>query len=202
MPYYLLILGCLLIFFSLLLIEIPALQPVDLAVVKMISEQRTELLTSIARILSLLGGIPAVLGFATLWCTALAWYKKYASIAFIIIGLLGSIAWAWSLKYVFDLARPPAIYHLVESYGSSFPSAHSIYAATLVVFLLFVTQHHKQRHLIAVLAVLWLAIMGISRVYVGVHYPSDVLAGWGTSFIWMSLLYLSGKFQFQQKTKF
>lgn len=202
MSYHLLILGCLLVFFSLLLIQIPALQPIDLAVVAWVSEQRSQTLNYIAQTLSFLGGMPALLFFATLWCIALAWYKKYAMIAFIVFGLSGSIACAWLLKYAFDLARPPAIYHLVHSYGASYPSAHSFYAASLAVLILFMTQQHPKRFYIGLIAVLWLLIMGISRVYLGVHYPSDVLAGWGMSLIWMSLLYGFGKFQFNLKQNF
>ncbi|MBL8321089.1 MAG: phosphatase PAP2 family protein, partial [Acinetobacter sp.] len=43
--------------------------------------------------------------------------------------------------------------------------------------------------LICLLASAWILLMGVSRVYAGAHYPSDVLSGWSISFIWITLLY-------------
>lgn len=202
MPYRLLLLGCLLLFFSILILNITALNHLDLAAVLYLSQQRNETLNQLSSSLSLLGGMPFVLFFTTLWCFALAWYKKYSKILLISLGLIGSIACAWLLKYWIARPRPPEIYHLVESYGSSFPSAHSFYAATLAALVILVSQQYRLHRLLAVMAWLWLLGMGISRVYLGVHYPSDVISGWGISFIWISLLYLLGKSQCHPKNKF
>ena len=117
-------------------------------------------------------------------------HEKYQHVVFIALGLVGSIAIVWLLKYLVSRPRPPEMYHLVESYGASFPSAHSMYAATLGCLAIYLSRKHPQHHIIWFCAVLWLVIMGLSRVYLGVHFPSDVLAGWSISFIWISLLYL------------
>ena len=201
MPYCLLLLGCLLLFFSILILNIATLHQLDLALVVNLSEQRREPFTYISSSLSVLGGMPFVLFFTTLWCFVLAWYKKYSKILLISLGLIGSILSAWLLKYLIARPRPPEIYHLVESYGSSFPSAHSCYAACLAALVLLVSQNHPSRHIFAVLAWSWVVVMGASRVYLGVHYPSDVISGWGISFIWISVLYLLGKSQFHPKNK-
>lgn len=201
MPYRMLFLGFLLLFFSILILKIATLNALDLACVVYFHEQHNEALNLISRSLSVLGGMPFVLFFTTLWCFALAWYKKYSKILFIGLGLIGSMVCAWLLKYLIARPRPPEIYHLVESYGSSFPSAHSCYAASLAALVLLVSHNHPSRRIFAVLAWLWLVVMGTSRVYLGVHYPSDVIAGWGISFIWISVLYLLGKFLLHPKNK-
>lgn len=202
MPYCLLLLGFLLLFFSILILNSPTLNALDLRAVVYLSQQRNETFNQISSSLSVLGGMPFVLFFTTLWCFVLAWYKKYSKILFIGLGLIGSIACAWLLKYLIAKPRPPEIYHLVESYGSSFPSAHSFYAASLAALVLLVSRGHQLYRYLAVLACSWLLVMGGSRVYLGVHYPSDVISGWGISFIWISLLYLLGKSQFCPKNKF
>ena len=131
MPKILLYLGSLLFIISVLVLNIPSWQQVDFAIVEFVSTQRTAHLNLLAITLSVLGGLPFVLFLTCLCCFYLAWYKKYAKIVFISVGLVVSIALSWLLKYLFARPRPPEALHLVETFGASFPSAHSFYAATL-----------------------------------------------------------------------
>ena len=190
MPYFLLGIGFLLFIFSVLMLFVPALSQLDLQIVVWMSQQRSSTLNIISSTLSTVGGMLFVLFLTTIWCLYQVWYKKYQRVVFIALGLVGSIAIVWLLKYLVSRPRPPVMYHLVESYGASFPSAHSMYAATLGCLAIYLSQKHPQHHIIWFCAVLWLVIMGLSRVYLGVHFPSDVLAGWSISFIWITLLYL------------
>ncbi|AXY56036.1 phosphatase PAP2 family protein [Acinetobacter chinensis] len=190
MPYLLLSVGCFLFIISMLLLFIPAFHVHDLNAVIWMSQHRTDSMNNFATVLSTIGGMPGVLFLATLWCLCLTWYKKYTNIVFIVTGLSGSFATAWLLKFVFSRPRPPEMYHLVESYGASFPSAHSFYAATLGCLAIYLSMKHTAHKLIFLCALIWILMMGVSRVYLGVHYPTDVLSGWSISFIWISLLYL------------
>lgn len=190
MPYFLLGIGFLLFIFSVLMLFVPALSQLDLQIVVWMSQQHSSTLNIISSTLSTVGGMLFVLFLTTIWCLYQVWYKKYQHVVFIALGLVGSIAIVWLLKYLVSRPRPPEMYHLVESYGASFPSAHSMYAATLGCLPIYLSRKHPQHHIIWFCAVLWLVIMGLSRVYLGVHFPSDVLAGWSISFIWISLLYL------------
>ena len=190
MPYLLLIIGCFLLFFSVLILNTPRLLSFDLAIVEWASRHRTENLNQITTLLSAIGGMPAVLFSTTLWCFYLTWYKKYTYILLICLGLVGSGALAWLLKYWIARPRPPEIFHLVQSYGASFPSAHSVYAAALSGLVIYLYREHSKYSYIYCFAVIWFILMGCSRVYLGVHFPSDVLAGWGISFIWITLLYI------------
>jgi undecaprenyl-diphosphatase len=201
MPYCLLLLGCLLLFFSILILNLPILIELDQHSVMAFSQHRTELFNHIASSLSIVGSTPFVLFLITLCCFFLAWYKKYSKIYLFGLGLIGSSMCTWLIKYLIAKPRPPEIYHLVESYGSSFPSAHSCYAAALAACILLVSQKHSLYRYFALFAVLWMFAMGISRVYLGVHHPSDVLSGWGISFIWISVLYLLSKSMFHPKNK-
>ncbi|MGE8560689.1 MAG: phosphatase PAP2 family protein [Acinetobacter sp.] len=190
MPYLLLGVGFFLFIFSVLMLFIPSLNHFDLAMVEWISQHRTAQLNTISITLSVIGGMPFVLFLTTIWCLHQAWYKKYANVIFISLGLIGSIATVWLLKYIISRPRPPEIYHLVQSYGASFPSAHSVYAATLGCLAIYLSLEHPKYQIVYLLAFMWLLIMGVSRVYLGVHFPSDVLAGWSISFIWITLLYV------------
>ncbi len=151
---------------------------------------RTEFWNRITLSLSVIGGMPFVLFLSTLWCIALLWYKKHTSVIFICIGIIGGILLAWLLKFAIARPRPPESLHLVESFGSSFPSAHSLYAACLACLAIYMYRQHSRFTIIMIGAGLWMLMMGISRVYLGVHFPSDVISGWSISFIWISLWYM------------
>ncbi|OTG68361.1 phosphatidylglycerophosphatase [Acinetobacter sp. ANC 4470] len=190
MPYLLLCVEFFIFIFSVLMLLLPSLTHFDLAVVEWLSLHRTVYLNTISITLSTLGGMPFVLFLTIIWCLHQTWYKKYRNVIFISLGLIGSIATVWLLKYIISRPRPPEMYHLVQNYGASFPSAHSAYAAALGCLAIYLSQKHPKRRLIWFCAFIWLLIMGISRIYLGVHFPSDVLAGWSISFIWITLLYL------------
>ncbi|RKG43604.1 MULTISPECIES: phosphatase PAP2 family protein [Acinetobacter] len=200
MPKRLLFLGCFLLLISMFLLKIPALNVFDLGAVQWMFKHRSHTINSIAIGLSIAGGMPFVLFITTLWCLTMAWYKKYINIVFISIGIFGSIVLTWVLKYFISRPRPPEMYFLVKTYGDSFPSGHSLYAATLGCLAMYVYLKHSHHKLICLAMSLWVFVMGISRVYAGAHYPSDVLSGWSISFIWITLLYLAiSKYQSANK---
>mgnify|MGYP002131549174 CR=1 FL=1 len=181
--------GCVFFIFSVSALNFMHTQILDHQIVNVLSVHRIEWLNPIAKSLSYLGGMPFVLFLAMLWCLRLAWYKKYSDIVFISTGIIGSISLAWLLKCLISRPRPPEMYFLVKTYGDSFPSGHSLYAAALGCLAMYVYRQHSKHALICLLASAWILLMGVSRVYAGAHYPSDVLSGWSISFIWITLLY-------------
>lgn len=190
MPYLLLFIGIILFIISILVLFFQPLTSLDLTIVENFSTLRTEPINKFAILLSALGGMPFVLFLTCLWCFHRAWYKKYKDVIFIGLGVVGSIASVWLLKFLISRPRPPEMFHLVTSYGASFPSAHSMYAATLACLAIFLSRPFPAHRFIVCIALLWMLMMGISRVYLGVHFPSDVLAGWSISIISISLLYI------------
>ena len=189
MPKLLLSLGLFLLLISVLILNLPAFHVYDISAVRWMYEHRTPFFNVLAQGFSAAGGMPFVLFLTVLWCLHQAWYKNYSNIVFISIGIIGSICIAWMLKYVVSRPRPPEMYFLVQTYGDSFPSGHSLYAAALGCLTIYVSLQHSKHKLICLFASIWILLMGISRVYAGAHFPSDVLSGWSISFIWITLLY-------------
>ncbi|MFC6171193.1 phosphatase PAP2 family protein [Loigolactobacillus jiayinensis] len=86
------------------------------------------------------------------------------------------------LKLLVMRPRPTAVAHLVHAGGTSFPSGHAAgsmaFFGALIVITYYLVAKHQQRQVLTSLWLLFILLIGLSRIYVGVHNTSDVLAGW------------------------
>jgi len=100
------------------------------------------------------------------------------------------------VKLHVDRARPEIVPHLVEAAGYSFPSGHSTSSAivylTIAGLVTQITRGASARTYVLACAILLVTVIGISRVYLGVHWPSDVLAGWSFGTLWALAWWLLG----------
>lgn len=113
--------------------------------------------------------------------------------------LLGTL-----LKSIYERSRPDIVEHLVGTHSASFPSGHAMNSAVvyLTLAVLIARSAHDRsvrRYLITVAIALTLAV-GFSRVYLGVHWPTDVVAGWCVGGIWAILCSMVAK-SLQSKQK-
>ena len=108
----------------------------------------------------------------------------------IVSGLLASTL----LKHYFDRPRPDIVPHAVYVSSSSFPSGHSMMSAITYLVLGALLARSQERKLVKayfLLGAVFLTILiGVSRVYLGVHWPTDVLAGWTAGAVWALLCWL------------
>jgi undecaprenyl-diphosphatase len=115
--------------------------------------------------------------------------------ALILVGtvLLADASSGW-LKAFYDRPRPDLVPHGAYVYSASFPSGHSTLSAatflTLAMLIASLEPHRGTKVMVYVLAVLLVLAIGISRVYLGVHWPSDVLAGWSLGAAWALAAFL------------
>ncbi len=146
------------------------------------------------RDLTALGGT-AILSFFTLAAAAFFFILKQRAQAFYLLCAVGTgIIFSNALKAGFDIPRPDLFPHGSFVYTQSFPSGHSLMAAvvylTLGVLLAENQRHRVLKLYIMGLAVTLTALIGISRVYLAVHWPSDVLAGWLAGSAWALMAWL------------
>ncbi len=95
------------------------------------------------------------------------------------------------LKLGFDRPRPDLIAHLSHAYSSSFPSGHAMLSAVtyLTLGVLLARAHEGRRTKIIVMTygVTLTVLIGLSRIYLGVHWPTDVMAGWALGAAWAAV---------------
>lgn len=125
--------------------------------------------------------------------------------ALLVGGAVGSGAiLSTLLKLGFDRPRPDLIAHLSHAYSSSFPSGHAMLSAVtyLTLGVLLARAHERRRTKIIVMTygVTLTVLIGLSRIYLGVHWPTDVMAGWALGAAWAAVWWLIA-WQLQRRGK-
>jgi undecaprenyl-diphosphatase len=149
------------------------------------------------RDLTALGGVV----FLALMAAAVLGYlllsRKFGAAALVVVAGLGGVGLSNALKRIFDRPRPSAVPHLSYVQTSSFPSGHSMLSAILYLTLGALLARMASRRVLKVyivaVAVVLPLLVGASRVYLGVHYPTDVLAGWSAGLVWAMLCWLAAQ---------
>ena len=143
-----------------------------------------------------LGG-PTVLGLViTIVAGFLLLQTRYRTALFVLTTMLSGELLSYMLKHTFNRARPSVIPNL-RIMSPSFPSGHAMESAivylTLGAILMRVADSRVTKVYCLGIATLLTTLVGISRVYLGVHYPTDVIGGWIVGFIWASLCWLAAQ---------
>lgn len=138
-----------------------------------------------------LGGLTVLL-LVTLGTAGYLFMERKPRAAWLVLAaIVGGVAISFALKSGFDRPRPDLVAHGTRVYTSSFPSAHSMLSAItyLTIGSLMVRLHSRwsvKVYALALAVLLTLAV-GASRVYLGVHWPTDVIAGWSGGAAWALL---------------
>jgi len=184
----------LLLFFALVMPTLsPALHAFDLSLPLLLRDLQGEPLGPTwfregARDVSALGSMTVLIGTGLLVITT-HWLRD-ARVRALRVGivLFGAIALNTALKALIARPRPDLFEPATQVFTNSFPSAHAMVSAALITIIaqdLIATQDKvAPARFIAASAALLVVLIGLSRIYLGVHWPSDVLAGWALGFFW------------------
>ena len=157
--------------------------PIDTRILSISVDHRTPGLVSAARWTSHLGDPATLLGLAVL-ATVWIWFRRRSIVEAVmpLVALLGAAAIEFMMKQVIGRPRPPLAYHLLQEADASFPSGHATGSTAFFVTLAIVAGFHLRnqwvRGFLIVGAAVVSALIGISRVVLGVHWVTDITAGW------------------------
>jgi undecaprenyl-diphosphatase len=155
-------------------------------------------LHEVGRDITALGGV-AVLTLVTF---AVAGYllmaRKFHAMWLVLIATFGGLMISGILKGAFERQRPDLVPHLSQVYTSSFPSGHSMLSAvvylTIGSLLARLAPGYGVKIYFIGIALGLTLLIGVSRVYMGVHYPTDVLAGWSAGLVWAIVCWLVARY--------
>ena len=168
----------------------------DINLLRALAEQRAAHsgLTSFAIPLTIASGAPGMLAIALLTIGILAFlrrWKQAASFAAIVIG--GRLA-VEMLKLLVDRPRPTFGPYPVEVYSLSFPRAHAANSMITLLALAMLVTPGRLRVAAVTAAIAVSGVVGLTRPYLGVHWPSDVVGGWAFGIAWVVSLAISSDY--------
>ena len=111
--------------------------------------------------------------------------RRFRDGLFCSLAVLGSLAINVATKVGFGRLRPELWLSLAPETGYSFPSGHAMGSATLALVLCFLAWPTRWRWPTLACSALFVFLVGLSRIYLGVHYVSDILAGWAAAAAWV-----------------
>ncbi len=164
----------------------------DSKIITQVAKARVDALNGPAIDITALGSSTLITLFLIV-ALALLWLKReqFAAV-YLLIGSIGAGLGTRFMKTVFARPRPTEVEPLIHASGFSYPSGHSFGAASFYLLLMFLAWRYYrklwQRVMIATFALIIISLVCFSRVYLGVHYPMDVLAGALLGAAWVCLL--------------
>ena len=114
--------------------------------------------------------------------------RCYPEAKIFFIDCAGGVILSYGLKSVFGKTRPDLWQSAIEEVSFSYPSGHALGSTVLYGFLayLFATRYQQFSWLIYLAAVSIVGAIGLSRLYLGVHWPTDIIGGYGIGFLWLT----------------
>lgn len=119
--------------------------------------------------------------------------RRYKTAGYVLVSVLLGTVVSQLLKMLYDRPRPDLVDHLVGIHTASFPSGHATMSTvvylTLAALIVPIVPSPRVRIYVLSVAILIAILVGLSRIYLGVHWPSDVAAGWALGIAWASLVW-------------
>lgn len=172
--------------------DIPLLGRVDQQLYSLLAETRHPLVTDLMLVITALANGPVIAVFAGLILLWLILDNRDFSALLLLIGLGGGELLVFLLKFTIDRPRPAPFLPGLRTLSASLPSGHAFTALVffgLVIYFFLDTVRNWQSRLALLLSGSLLAsLVGFSRIYLGVHWLSDVLAGFALAAVWLTFL--------------
>ncbi|MBA9026172.1 phosphatase PAP2 family protein [Peribacillus huizhouensis] len=162
----------------------------DQKVISFVQGFETSLVTSIMKFFTFIGSMPVVLVIVLIALIILDKVLKHRTeLVLFVVVIIGTPVLNQLLKFVFQRSRPD-IHRLIEVGGYSFPSGHAMNAFAVYGIISFLLWRHIPTFLgrttLIIISGIFIFMIGISRIYLGVHYPSDIIGGYFASSFWLA----------------
>lgn len=169
-----------------------------------VHQTATPLLTDAMKVFTFIGSTVFLVGLFLVVAFALYYLKHKRALVLFAITMVGEVILLTSLKRSFQRARPEPFFGYVLPDSFSFPSGHSLSSFCFYGILAWLItarmENRKLKIIVWTLAASIILLVGLSRIYLGVHYPSDVLAGFAAGLVWVVTV-ATGDFFLKRRVK-
>ncbi len=190
---FVILIGCLLLLalFGWLSQEILAKEAFgfDTTILRWLHRHSNSMLDNVMLNITHLGDPEFVVVLVTISFGVLLWYKRYWAAQILFLTCLGAVILNQGLKLVFVRPRPQLWPQLIVEHTYSYPSGHALGSAVLYGFLAVLLAREYPRYRLGIysITILLVAAIGLSRLFLGVHYPTDIIAGYAVGIPWLSV---------------
>ncbi|MBV8857522.1 MAG: phosphatase PAP2 family protein [Acidobacteria bacterium] len=170
----------------------------------LINQHAAPQLTAAMRVITYFGSTIVISSLSVCGVVGLYLMKRRRAALLLLVTMAGALILNGVLKLSFHRARPAPFFNLGAPASYSFPSGHALYSFCLFGTLAAIISRRVQstwtRTAVWAAAALIVVLVGFSRIYLGVHYPSDVIEGYAAAFFWVMAVALADRLFFNSST--
>jgi len=159
--------------------------PKDTHILLFINSFSSPFLDRVMLFITTIGDVASVLTITSTLLVFLYLKKRWQAFSLLAFSMAGAATLNIVLKLVFERQRPHLWDLLIHESTYSFPSGHAMLTGTLIAALILIWWKTKWRWLVVAAGIPYVLAVGFSRMYLGVHYPTDVFAGWCVAAVWV-----------------
>lgn len=161
----------------------------DEKIMEYVHNRTTPIGIEIMKKISFFGSAKFFLSFGLIIFLLMFWKKNLKGMALVVLSTLGSYGINFLLKNIFIRTRPLK-YFLIEQGGYSFPSGHAMVSMSFYTTMTYLIMKNKDENkkILWILNFLIIALIGFSRIYLGVHWPTDVLMGYLLGYVFFRII--------------
>ena len=170
-------------------------QSLDLAALAFLQQFASPPLTVVAQAISLLGS-EAIWVLGGVLVVVYGWQRRWRAAASLLLVAVGAQILNDVLKAAFHRTRPEPLAGFIAAQAYSFPSGHAMVGAAFYIYVTYLSwrfAHGWRRAVLVIGLCLLLVLIGLARMYLQVHYLSDVIAGYLAGFLWADAVILGGR---------
>lgn len=162
--------------------------PGDVALLNYVHANFPEFLAGFFLIVTAFGSALGVVIITSLFLALLVKAGQRVAASVVLVSVAGAAIANLLIKLFFERDRPNLWQSIVQEQSFSFPSGHAMASSALYFALVYATWQTRWRWPTVIIGGVLIILVGFSRLYFGVHFPSDIVAGWLVSFIWVCLV--------------
>ncbi|MDB5163013.1 MAG: acid phosphatase [Candidatus Saccharibacteria bacterium] len=166
---------------------------IEIVLLNYIHSLSTPFLDGFFLFITTIGNVESILPITILILAYIIYRKQRLNALIVLFGVGGAALANFLLKLIFHRDRPAFWQSAITETGYSFPSGHAMVSCALVLCLIVILWNTKWRLTAIIAGASTIILIGLSRLYMGVHYPTDVLAGWSVSIAWVLIVTVIAK---------
>jgi undecaprenyl-diphosphatase len=156
-------------------------------------------LDAVVKTLTLFGSLVGVVVLTAGAIISFASRRKWRRAAMLVVAVGGASALNLILKGIFARTRPDLWQHIVTENSYSFPSGHAMASMGLAAGLVVALWNTSYRRVALIAGSAYVIVIAFTRLYLGVHFPTDIIAGWLVSIAWVVIVKLLFSYRFRRK---